>query len=83
MNSISDKLGVRILILIGFVYVSLFMGLGEAPLFDEDEGWYSLCALEMIQTGDWVTPRTGGKPFFQQAAVVLLGPGDLLQAAGM
>lgn len=66
MNSISDKLGVRILILIGFVYVSLFMGLGEAPLFDEDEGWYSLCALEMIQTGDWATPRTGGKPFFHK-----------------
>lgn len=33
------------------------LSLGSSPIFDPSEGRYSEIAREMLQTGDWVTPR--------------------------
>lgn len=65
---------------------ALFYNLGKIPLFDEDEGAYAEVTLEMLRSGDLVTPRLGGEPFFhkppmiywtQAAAVSLFGPNEL------
>jgi 4-amino-4-deoxy-L-arabinose transferase-like glycosyltransferase len=67
------------------VIAALFYGLGDVPLFDEDEGAYAEVTLEMLHSGDFVTPRLGGEPFFhkppllywaQAVSVTLFGPSE-------
>jgi 4-amino-4-deoxy-L-arabinose transferase-like glycosyltransferase len=72
-----------LLLLAAVVMIALFYRLGEVPLFDEDEGAYAEVTLEMLRSGDFITPRLEGKPFFhkppilywaQAASVSVLGP---------
>lgn len=44
-----------VLILFGFLW-----GLGQAPLFDEDEGAFSEATQEMVTSGDYLTTRVNG-----------------------
>jgi 4-amino-4-deoxy-L-arabinose transferase-like glycosyltransferase len=55
------------------------------PLLDPDEGLHASIAQEMLERGDWVTPRFLGQPFLdkpvfyfwvQAASVWLLGPNE-------
>jgi 4-amino-4-deoxy-L-arabinose transferase-like glycosyltransferase len=41
-------------------------GLGRLPLLGRDESLYAEAAREMYATGDWVTPRVNGGPFFEK-----------------
>ena len=43
----------------------LFFGLGLSFL-DPDEGLYGAIAREMVQRGDWVTPRFNGFPYLEK-----------------
>ncbi|MDX2448785.1 MAG: glycosyltransferase family 39 protein [Desulfobacterales bacterium] len=52
------------------VLFSLFIGLGSVPLFDEDEGAYSEVTREMLQSGDFVTPRLNGDTFFHKPPMI-------------
>jgi 4-amino-4-deoxy-L-arabinose transferase-like glycosyltransferase len=46
---------------------ALFLGgLGRLPLFGRDEALYAEAGREMLATGDWVTPRVNGGPFFEK-----------------
>lgn len=36
------------------------------PLSDPDEGRYAVVALDMLRSGDWVTPTLNGLPFFHK-----------------
>jgi 4-amino-4-deoxy-L-arabinose transferase-like glycosyltransferase len=36
------------------------------PLSDPDEGRYAVVALDMLRTGNWVTPHLNGLPFFHK-----------------
>ncbi len=36
------------------------------PLSDPDEGRYAVAALEMLRSGDWITPSLNGLPFFHK-----------------
>lgn len=38
----------------------------EVPLIDPDEGLHAAIAQEMVERGDWVTPRVLGEPFFDK-----------------
>ena len=40
--------------------------LGAIGLVDPDEPFYAQTAREMIQTGDWITPRIYGEPQFEK-----------------
>jgi 4-amino-4-deoxy-L-arabinose transferase-like glycosyltransferase len=45
----------------------LFLGgLGRLPLFGRDESLYAEAAREMHASGDWITPRVNGGPFFEK-----------------
>jgi 4-amino-4-deoxy-L-arabinose transferase-like glycosyltransferase len=43
-----------------------FFGLGSPALWDMDEGMHAASAREMVETGDWVTPRFNGVPFYDK-----------------
>lgn len=73
----------HLILLTALVGIALFINLGQIPLFDEDEGAYAEVTQEMLRSGDLVTPRLEGKPFFhkppitywtQAICVSLLGP---------
>ncbi|MCS7173690.1 MAG: glycosyltransferase family 39 protein [Armatimonadetes bacterium] len=42
----------------------LFWRLGTSPLWDQDEAKYAGIAQEILRTGDWVTLRWNGEPWF-------------------
>lgn len=48
------------------MYFCLFHGLGVLGLVGPDEPRYAAIALEMSQSGDWVTPRLHGTPWFEK-----------------
>jgi len=66
------------------LWLSCFSGLSKSALLDlVDEGFYSSISRQMLETGDWITPRVGaeaflGKPpllYWAQALFIkLLGP---------
>ncbi len=68
------------------IAMSFFWGLGNTPLFDEDEGAFSEATREMLQNGDYVITYLNGnlrfdKPvliyWLQAASVKLLGLNEL------
>lgn len=50
-----------IFILFGILYLGLSF---TRPLASPDEGRYVEIPREMVATGDWVTPRLNGMPYF-------------------
>lgn len=46
-----------------------FYGLGRLPLIGPDEPRYAQVAREMVQTGDWITPRLAGIHWFEKPAL--------------
>src|SRR5436190_22573307 len=47
-----------------------FFRLGGCGIFDLDEGLYVESAREMRLTGDYVTPRVNGQPFFEKPPLI-------------
>jgi 4-amino-4-deoxy-L-arabinose transferase-like glycosyltransferase len=56
-------------VLLGLLALSaglFFARLGTPGLFDADEPAYAQAAREMLESGDWVTPRFNGQPRFDK-----------------
>jgi len=51
-------------------YLLLFLGMAERGLVSVDEPRYAEIAREMAISGDWVTPRLGGEPWFEKPALL-------------
>src|ERR1017187_4036913 len=76
----------RDLILVTVIFGSLLAWrLGSAPLANPDEGRYAEVPREMVASGDWVTPRLDGVPYFEKPPLMywavaecekVLGPGE-------
>jgi 4-amino-4-deoxy-L-arabinose transferase-like glycosyltransferase len=60
-----SKIAWAMLILIT-LYVCFFSSLGAFGLVGPDEPRYAWIARDMAETGDWVTPRLYGKPWFEK-----------------
>ncbi|NBV39300.1 MAG: glycosyltransferase family 39 protein, partial [Verrucomicrobia bacterium] len=48
------------------VFFLFWWRIGNLPLIDPDEPFYALTTREMIESGDWVTPRIFGEPQFEK-----------------
>jgi 4-amino-4-deoxy-L-arabinose transferase-like glycosyltransferase len=48
------------------VFICLFSGLGAVGLLGPDEPRYAWIARAMAETGDWITPRLYGQPWFEK-----------------
>jgi 4-amino-4-deoxy-L-arabinose transferase-like glycosyltransferase len=55
------------------VYVCYFSHLGTIGLVGPDEPRYAWIARAMAETGDWVTPRLYGKPWFEKPPLYYWG----------
>jgi 4-amino-4-deoxy-L-arabinose transferase-like glycosyltransferase len=59
------RIGWAVLILVT-LYVCYFSHLGAIGFVGPDEPRYAWIARDMMETGDWVTPRLYGKPWFEK-----------------
>ena len=55
-----------ILVLAAVCYALFFYGLGNIGLIGPDEPRYAAVAREMLESGDYVTPRLNGMPWFEK-----------------
>ncbi len=66
------RIGWAILIL-ATLYVCYFSHLGAIGFVGPDEPRYAWVARDMVETGDWVTPRLYGKPWFEKPPLYYWG----------
>ena len=56
----------RATLLAGLALLTFFVGLGRPAITDSDEAFYAQAGREMVETGDWVTPRYNGEYRFEK-----------------
>lgn len=61
------------LVILAALYVGYFSHLGGLGFVGPDEPRYAWVAREMVETGDWVTPRLYGKPWFEKPVLYYWG----------
>lgn len=52
--------------LAALIFFLFWWRLGSLGLIDPDEPFYALTSREMVQSGDWITPRVFGEPQFEK-----------------
>jgi 4-amino-4-deoxy-L-arabinose transferase-like glycosyltransferase len=70
--STAARIGWAILI-VATLYVCYFSHLGAIGFVGPDEPRYAWIARDMAETGDWVTPRLYGKPWFEKPVLYYWG----------
>ena len=70
--STAARIGWAILI-VATLYVCYFSHLGAIGFVGPDEPRYAWIARDMAETGDWVTPRLYGKPWFEKPPLFYWG----------
>lgn len=63
------RLATPLAIILISIYTCLFAGGTALGLMGPDEPRYAAIAREMLETGDWVTPRLQGTPWFEKPAL--------------
>ena len=71
-TSTPARIGWAILIVVT-LYVCYFSHLGAIGFVGPDEPRYAWIARDMAETGDWVTPRLYGKPWFEKPPLFYWG----------
>ncbi len=62
-----------VLLILATLYICYFHNLGAIGLVGPDEPRYAWIARSMAETGDWVTPRLYGQPWFEKPALYYWG----------
>ena len=70
--STPQRIGWAILIVVT-LYICYFSHLGVIGFVGPDEPRYAWIARDMAETGDWVTPRLYGKPWFEKPPLLYWG----------
>jgi 4-amino-4-deoxy-L-arabinose transferase-like glycosyltransferase len=60
-------------LILATLYLSYCYNLGAIGLVGPDEPRYAWIARDMMETGDWVTPRLYGKPWFEKPPLYYWG----------
>jgi 4-amino-4-deoxy-L-arabinose transferase-like glycosyltransferase len=71
-QTLFTRIGWAVLI-IATLYVCYFSHLGAIGFVGPDEPRYAWIARDMAETGDWVTPRLYGKPWFEKPPLFYWG----------
>jgi 4-amino-4-deoxy-L-arabinose transferase-like glycosyltransferase len=71
-NELLARIG-RAALICATLYVCYFSHLGAIGFVGPDEPRYAWIARDMAETGDWVTPRLYGKPWFEKPPLYYWG----------
>jgi 4-amino-4-deoxy-L-arabinose transferase-like glycosyltransferase len=71
------------LLILTTLYVSYFSHLGAVGFVGPDEPRYAWIARDMAETGDWVTPRLYGKPWFEKPPLYYWGAAESFKLFGV
>ena len=71
-KSLAARFGWLVLILIT-LYVCYFSHLGTIGFVGPDEPRYAWIARDMAESGDWITPRLYGQPWFEKPPLYYWG----------
>jgi 4-amino-4-deoxy-L-arabinose transferase-like glycosyltransferase len=69
-NSPSSRIPRAWWLAIPLLAILYFPGLSAAGLLKEDEPRYASIGREMARSGDWITPRLWGQPWFEKPALL-------------
>ena len=71
------------LLIAGLAFLTFFVGLGRPAITDSDEAFYAQAGREMVETGDWTTPRYNGGYRFEKPVLFywLVALGELAARA--
>src|SRR6202790_4533992 len=75
-NAMPAKSAARIgwaVLILATLYVCYFSHLGAIGFVGPDEPRYAWIARDMAETGDWITPRLYGKPWFEKPPLYYWG----------
>jgi 4-amino-4-deoxy-L-arabinose transferase-like glycosyltransferase len=79
-NQVAGKTGAKsaartgwTILIVATLYVCYFSHLGAIGFVGPDEPRYAWVARDMAETGDWVTPRLYGKPWFEKPPLFYWG----------
>src|SRR5690348_1638653 len=70
--SVAARVG-WIVLICATLYVCYFSRLGAIGLVGPDEPRYAWIARDMAESGDWITPRLYGKPWFEKPPLFYWG----------
>ena len=70
MRPMPRKIPPALWIVLPLAYLLYFYGLGAVGLLGPDEPRYASIAREMARSGDWITPRLWGQPWFEKPALL-------------
>src|SRR5437879_7405413 len=60
----------RVLLTLPVVFLLYFFNLTSVGLLGPDEPRYASIARQMARSGDWITPRLWGQPWFEKPALL-------------
>jgi 4-amino-4-deoxy-L-arabinose transferase-like glycosyltransferase len=73
MPTMTAQVRTRVSVLLAglpLLYTLYFFGLTNAGMLGPDEPRYAAIGREMARTGDWITPRLWGEPWFEKPALL-------------
>jgi 4-amino-4-deoxy-L-arabinose transferase-like glycosyltransferase len=62
-----------IILIVATLYLCYFQNLGAIGFLGPDEPRYAWIARDMVESGDWVTPRLYGQPWFEKPVLYYWG----------
>ena len=70
MREMPRKIPPALWVVLPLAYLLYFYRLGATGLLGPDEPRYASIAREMARSGDWITPRLWGQPWFEKPALL-------------